>query len=146
MYSILVRFLQRKSVTCRPSTVSCLATRLAHFGTFIAWIDPDGTPATLQRCQHIEPWMVALTHAENTMSGGVISVAEQARRILAAANFLSEINEWDWPEAFTRRLFYSADNPRLPQLLPRFLPPDADRRLTQELTASKYRLAADALC
>jgi len=115
--------LQRKSVTCKPSTVSCIATRLAHFGTFIASIDPDATPATLQRCRHIEPWMVALTHAKNTKSGGVISVASQARRILAAANFLNDITEWDWPEAPTRRLFYSADNPRLPQPLPRFLPP-----------------------
>ena len=145
MHSILVRYLQRKSVTCKPSTVSSLATRLAHFGSFIASIDPDATPATLQRCRHIEPWMVALTHAENTKSGGVISVASQARRILAAANFLNDITEWDWPEAPTRRLFYSADNPRLPQPLPRFLPPDADRRLTEELTASTNRLAADAL-
>jgi hypothetical protein len=60
MHSILVRYLQRKSVTCKPSTVSCVATRLAHFGKFIASIDPDATPATLQRCRHIEPWMVAL--------------------------------------------------------------------------------------
>jgi len=145
MHSILVRYLQRKSVTCKPSTVSCLATRLAHFGTFIATIDPDATPATLQRCKHIEPWMVALTHAKNTMSGGVLSVASQARRILAVANFLDEITQWDWPEAPTRRLLYSADNPRLPQPLPRFLPPDTDRRLTDQLSASNNRLAADAL-
>ncbi len=35
--------------------------------------------------------------------------------------------------------------PPLPQPLPRFLPPDADRRLTQALQASGNRLAADAL-
>ena len=40
---------------------------------------------------------------------------------------------------------YSSDNPRLPQPLPRFLPPDADRRLTEALHASPNRLAADAL-
>ena len=49
MHSILVRYLQRKSVTCKPATVSSLATRLAHFGAFIAAIDPDATPATLTR-------------------------------------------------------------------------------------------------
>ena len=61
------------------------------------------------------------------------------------ATFLREITEWDWPEAPTRTLMYSSDNPRLPQPLPRFLPPDADRRLTQALHDSPHRLAADAL-
>ena len=40
---------------------------------------------------------------------------------------------------------FPSDNPRLPQPLPRFLPPDADRRLTEALEASPHRLAADAL-
>jgi hypothetical protein len=40
---------------------------------------------------------------------------------------------------------FSSDNPRLPRPLPRFLPPDADRRLIDALEASPHRLAADAL-
>jgi integrase len=145
MHAILVRYLQHKSVTCRPSTVSSLATRLAAFGAYLADTDPDTTPATLDRCRHIEPWMASLTTAANTKSGGILSVPEQARRILAVANFLTEITEWGWPEAPTRRLMFPSDNPRLPQPLPRFLPPDADRRLTDALEASPHRLAADAL-
>jgi integrase len=35
--------------------------------------------------------------------------------------------------------------PRLPRALPRYLPPDADRRLTRELERSPNRLRADAL-
>lgn len=145
MHSILVRYLERKSVTCKATTVSCLATRLAHFGTVIAAIAPDATPAMLTRTGHIEPWMHALTRAENTKSGGVLSRAEQARRILAVANFLREISEWEWPEAPARTLMYSSDNPRLPHPLPRLLPPDADRRLSQALHDSPNRLPADAL-
>lgn len=145
MHAILVRYLQHKSVTCRPATVSSLATRLAAFGAYLAGTDPDATPATLDRCQHIEPWLASLTTAANTKSGGTLSVPEQARRILAVANFLTEITEWGWPEAPTRRLMFPSDNPRLPQPLPRFLPPDADRRLTEALEASPHRLAADAL-
>ncbi len=145
MHTILVRYLQHKTVTCRPATVSSLATRLASFGAYLAGTDPDATPATLDRCAHIEPWMASLTTAANTKSGGVLSVPEQARRILAVANFLTEITEWDWPEAPTRRLMFPSDNPRLPQPLPRFLPPDADRHLTEALEASPHRLAADAL-
>ena len=145
MHAILVRYLQHKSVTCRPSTVSCLATRLAAFGAYLADLDPDAIPATLDRCRHIEPWMASLPTAANTKSGGILSVQEQARRILAVGNFLTDITEWGWPEAPTRRLLFPSDNPRLPQPLPRFLPPDADRRLTDALEASEHRLAADAL-
>ena len=145
MHTILVRYLQHKSVTCRPGTVSSLATRLAAFGASLAVLDPDATPATLDRCRHIEPWLASLTTAVNTRTGGTLSVPEQGRRILAVANFLTEITQWDWPEAPTRRLMFPSDNPRLPQPLPRFLPPDADRRLTDALQASPHRLAADAL-
>ena len=145
MHTILVRYLQHKSVTCRPSTVSCLATRLAAFGVYLANLDPDATPANLQRCLHIEPWLATLPTTANTKTGGRLSVPEQGRRILAVANFLTEITEWGWPEAPTQRLMFSSDNPRLPQPLPRFLPPDADRRLTDALEASEHRLAADAL-
>lgn len=145
MHGILVRYLQHKCVTCRPGTVSSLATRLAAFGVFLADTDPDATPATFDRCRHIEPWLASLTTATNTKTGGRLSVPEQARRILAVANFLTEITEWDWPEAPARRLLFSSDNPRLPQPLPRFLPPDADRRLTDALEVSPHRLAADAL-
>ena len=145
MHTILVRYLQHKSITCRPGTVSSLATRLAAFGAYLANLDPHATPATLDRCAHIEPWMASLTATVNTKSGGTLSVPEQARRILAVANFLTEITQWGWPEAPDRRLMFPSDNPRLPQPLPRFLPPDADRRLTQALEASEHRLAADAL-
>ncbi len=145
MHSILVAYLERKTVTCKPATVSSLATRLAHFGTFIASIDPHATPATLERVQHIEAWMIALARARNTKSGGTLSVAEQARRILAVANFLTEITEWGWPDAPARKLMFSSDNPRLPQPLPRFLPPHADRALQDALEASTNRLTADAL-
>ncbi len=108
-------------------------------------LDPSVTPATLHRVHHIEPWLTALTQARNSNTGAALSTAEQARRILAVANFLSDIGEWDWPEAPTRKLLHPGDNPKLPQPLPRFLPPDADRRLTQALQESPHRLAADAL-
>jgi integrase len=145
MHSILVRYLDRKSVTCKTTTVSSLATRLAHFGTFVTTLEADLTPAGLDRVRHIEPWLVALTRTKNTRSGGLLSVPEQARRILAVANFFTEITEWDWPEAPARKLLYASDNPRLPQPLPRFLPPAADQALTQALADSPNRLAADAL-
>lgn len=146
LHEVLVRYLERKSVTCVPATVSCAATRLAHFGRVVSSFDPALTgPDGLERCRHIEPYLMALSRTENTKTGGLISVAEQSRRVNAVANFLTEITEWGWPDAPTRRLLFRSDVPRLPRPLPRYLAPDADRSLAAELTVSANRLAADAL-
>ncbi len=141
-----VGYLHRKSAACRPKTVSSLATRLSQFGRFLGQIDPQLTSlAELDRRRHIEPFITSLLEATNTMTGEPISTADRARRIHAASNFLAEITEWGWDDAPPRRLIFTADLPRLPRPLPRYLPVDADRRLTAALTASPNRLAADAL-
>ncbi|WP_396277169.1 tyrosine-type recombinase/integrase [Glutamicibacter creatinolyticus] len=142
----LVRYLERKTVTCVPHTVSSLATRLAHFGAVVTTLDPElSGPEGLDRCQHIEPYLIALSRAPNTKSGGILSPAEQARRIHAVSNFLREITEWGWPDAPARQLLFRSDVPRLPRPLPRYLPPDSDRMLARALLESPNRLAADAL-
>jgi integrase len=142
----LVAYLERKLGTCRPKTVSSLATRLAHFGRFLAQIDPElSSLAELDRCRHIEPYLNSVASAINSKTGKAITTADQARRIMAVANFFSDITEWGWPDAPPRRLVFRTDIPRLPQPLPRYLPVDADRRLGEALAISEFRLAADAL-
>ena len=141
-----VAYLHRKSATCKTKTVSSLATRLAGFGRFLAEIDPNlASLAELDRRRHIEPFLTSLTSATNSVTGEPITVADQARRVHAVANFLAEITEWGWDDSPPRRLLFRSDLPRLPRPLPRYLPVDADRRLAQELAGSPYRLAADAL-
>lgn len=142
----LVAYLERKSGTCRPKTVTGLATRLAHFGRFLAETDPKlESLAGLDRQRHIEPYLNSVAAAVSSKTGDPITPADQARRILAVANFLNDITEWGWPQAPPRRLIFASDMPRLPRPLPRYLPLDADRRLGEVLEDSEYRLAADAL-
>lgn len=130
----LVAYLERKRATCAPKTVSSLATRLMHFGVFLAATDPAlPSVAGLQRLRHIEPYLSAQVDAVNTKTSQVISVAERSRRVLALAGFLTDITEWGWPDAPPRRLVFRDDVPKLPKLLPRYLPIDADRRLTEQL-------------
>src|SRR6478736_3590159 len=132
-----VAYRHRRKATCKTKTVSSLATRLAGFGRFLAEIDPDLTSlAELDRRRHIEPFLTSLTGATNSVTGEPITVADQARRVHAVANFLAEITEWGWDDAPPRRLVFRSDLPRLPRPLPRYLPVDADRRLTQELADS----------
>ncbi len=143
---LFVAYLERKLGTCRPKTVSSLATRLAHFGRFLATIDADlESLSGLDRRGHIEPFLNTTANAMSTMTGEPVTIADQARRIRAVEHMLTEIAEWGWTDAPTRRLIFRSDHPRLPRPLPRYLPVDADRSLTAALDASNYRLAADAL-
>ncbi len=141
-----VAYLERKTGTCRAKTVTGVATRLAHFGRFLGEVDPGlGALADLERRQHIEPYLNSLTTLVSSKNGEPITVADQARRILAVSGFLADIAEWGWEDAPARRLFFRADVPRQPRPLPRYLPVDADRRLSEALERSPFRLAADAL-
>ncbi len=69
----------------------------------------------------------------------------QHSQVIIPGNFLADVTEWGWPDTPTRRLVFRGDIPRLPQPLPRYLPVDADRRLTEALHASPNTLAASAL-
>jgi integrase len=143
----MVAYLERKRATCQRKTVSALATRLKHFGVFLAEIDPGlGSVAALDRRRHIEPYLTSLVDAVNPKNDEVISVADRARRVLAVMGFLTDISEWGWPQAPPRKLLFRDDVPKLPQTLPRYLPVDVDRRLTEVLTENPgNELAAAAL-
>ena len=144
--SAMAAYLERKRGTCRPKTVSSLATRLAHFGRFLAEHDPElESLAGLGRQRHIEPYLNSVANAASSKTGRAITVADQDRRIRAVGHMLAEITEWGWDDAPARKLIFRSDHPRQPRPLPRYLPVDADRRLTEALEASTYRLAADAL-
>ena len=123
-----------------------MATRLAHFGRFLATIDPElGSLGELDRRRHIEPYLNSLPTTANTKTGGIITTADQARRVLAVSSLLADITEWGWGDAPSRKMMFRSDVPRLPRPLPRYLPVDADRRLGEALAESEFRLAADAL-
>ncbi len=141
-----VTYLERKAGTCKPETVSALATRLAHFGRFLAEADPGlESLAGLDSQRHVEPYLNSVAKAINSKNGKPITTADQARRVLTVSSFLNEITEWGWAEAPKHRLVFRSDIPHLPKSLPRYLPVDADRRLGEALARSEFRLAADAL-
>lgn len=140
-----IAYLERKTGTCHTKTVTCTATRLVHFGRFLADVDPELTSlADLDRQRHIEPYLNWVANALNSKNGDPITRADQSRRVLTVSSFLSDITEWGWTDAPPRRLVFRSDLPRLPKPLPRYLPLDADRRLGEALEGSEFRLAADA--
>jgi integrase len=141
-----VAYLERLTATHAPQTVTGTATRLAHFGRHLARIDPDLTSlADLDRRRHVETYLTAVANAVSSRHGEPISASERRARVLAISVLLNDITEWGWDEAPLRRLVFRSDIPKLPRPLPRYLAPDADRRLARGLEASENRLVADAL-
>ncbi len=65
--------------------------------------------------------------------------------MLTVGRLIDDINECGWVESPGRKLVFARGVPRPPRALPRYLPPDADRRLSAALHASPNRLRADAL-
>lgn len=127
----MIDYLERKKATCQAKTVSAMATRLKHFGVFVATVDPDLTTLRdLDRRRHIEPWLASLLEVVSEKDGQPISVGDRNRRVVAVATFLTDITEWGWDAAPSRKVIFRDDVPKLPQVLPRYLPVDADRRLT----------------
>lgn len=143
----MIAYLERKMATCQPKTVTAMATRLKHFGVFLAQVDPElSSIAALERRRHIEPYLTSLLDAVSLKDGEPITVADRSRRVLAVKCFLTDITEWGWAQAPARKLLFRDDVPKLPQVLPRYLPVDVDRRLTEVLTSNPgNELAAAAL-
>lgn len=143
---LLVAYLERLTGTHARSTVTGTATRLAHFGRHLAAVDPELCCLSgLDRRRHIESYLAAVAAARSGRDGAPLSASERRARVLAVSCLLNDICEWGWPQAPPRRLLFRADIPKLPRPLPRYLPPDADRRLAAALHASPNRLPADAL-
>jgi len=140
--SLFLDYCDQAAATRAPATVKAIASHLAGFGRFLASLDPP---------THIEAWLAALAAAHHP-DGTAMSVGHQRGQILTVRQFLTDILGWGWPAAPTRTLIFPRDIPQLPHPLPRYLPPDADRRLTAALealsapgAAPRARLHADAL-
>lgn len=141
-----VAYVDRLQATHAHSTICGAVTHLGLFGRHLATVDADiKSLAELDRRRHIETYLTANARATRARRGGPISIEEQRQRIITINCFLNDIGHCGWPEAPPRRLVFPKDIPRRPQPLPRYLPVDEDRRLTDALQRSPRPLAANAL-
>ncbi len=142
----LSAYCERIAATLARSTASGTASELAHFGRFLAVSDPQlHSLRDLDRQRHIEPYLSALARACNPRTGEAVAISTRRSRTQVVGRMLETMAEWGWEEAPARRLVFASDSPRLPRPLPRYLPPDEDRRLVAALEASPNRLLADAM-
>ena len=131
----LIAYLERKKATCGAKTVSTMATRLKGFGVFLNQSDPAlASVHDLDRRRHIEPFLASLLETVSLKDGQPISIGDRNRRVVAVSTFLTDITEWGWAAAPPRKVIFRDAIPKLPRVLPRYLPLDADRRLTAALS------------
>ena len=141
-----VAYLDRLTATHARQTVTSTASRLNTFAAHLTEIDPD-LPGldSLDRQRHIETYLTATAAAVNSRTGTPLSTTERRARVLALHCMLNDICEWGWSQAPTRRLVFASDLPKMPRVLPRYLTPDIDRRLTEALRGCPNQLAGNAL-
>jgi integrase len=150
--TLFLDYCAQAAATRAPATVKSIASHLAGFGRFLGSLDPPlADPASLDRRAHIEPWLAFLAETRHP-DGTPMSVGHRRGQILTVRQFLADITEWGWPAAPARTLIFARDIPPLNHPLPRYLPPDADRRLVTALEevsgrgpSELARLHADAL-
>ncbi len=131
--TLFLDYCTQAAATRAPATVKSIASHLAGFGRFLASVDPPLTDLTaLDRRAHIEPWLAFLAQARHP-DGTPMSAGHRRGQILTIRQFLADIAEWGWPAAPARTLIFARDIPALQHPLPRYLPPDADRRLVTAL-------------
>jgi integrase len=129
----VLRYVTTISTTLRPTTVAGRTKALMVFFDYLAEHHPEIQRLNqIDRAAHIEPY---LAWARNRSwrgpgrSGRAIGVVVYHQDIVDLRCFFQDIIDWGWASAPRRRLLFLSDIPRLPEPMPRALPPDADRAL-----------------
>jgi integrase len=129
----VVRYAATLTTTLKPGSVATRVKALTVFFDYLAGAHPDiARLAQLTRTGHIEPFLVWARHRpwRGTNRGHrTISLVQFHHDLVDLRCFFEDIASWQWPSAPTRRLLFVNDLPRLPDPLPRALPPTADAAL-----------------
>lgn len=130
----VLAYLEALSATLKMSTVRVRAHDLITFAAWLGEAHPEVVRlGQLCRQPHIEKFLV--WNATRRWRGRVagtdrqISVHRARTTVLAVQGFFADLALWGWADRPDRPLLISADAPRLPDALPRALPPNADRDL-----------------
>ena len=139
----LQRYVRVRSAVLRPKSVESLINDLLPFAEFLDDQHPEVTGLAHLERRHIEAFLLHNRtrlwrgwRARGKGAGRTISPAVAQSTVLSVRNLLDDITAWDWSDAPTRRLVFAADVPKLPQPLPRALPPDLDSALMTAVARS----------
>lgn len=129
---VAVRYLETVSSTLRPKTVSDRADSLELFGIWLHEHHPE-----LRRLDQLERpvieefliWNKGRPSRGRRGAGLPVSTVRQHQAVTTLRTFFEDLAEWGWAERPPRVLIHRSDLPRLPDHVPRALPPDVERNL-----------------
>jgi integrase len=129
----VVRYANTISTVLKPSTAQMRIKSIRVLCDWLADTHPDVVRLDqLDRSRHVEPflaWARTRPCRGNNGRGRTVSATQFHHDVVDLRIFFEDIAAWGWASQPARRLFFLADLPRLPEPLPRALPPDIDRDL-----------------
>jgi integrase len=127
----VIRYARHIATTLRPMTGTGRIKAIRVLCDWLAERDPDVARLDqLDRCRHIEPflaWARARPWRGPNRRAKTIGLSVFHHDVVDLRVFFEDIAEWGWPTAPQQRLFFLGDIPRLPEAMPRALPPAVDR-------------------
>ena len=129
----VVRYVTTLATTLQPASVYARAKAVMVFCDWLA----DHHPAVdrldqLERTTHVEPFLAWARHRPWRGANGrgrTVSLVQFHHDIVDLRVFFDDIACWGWASAPSARLLFLSDLPRLPEPLPRALPPATDQAL-----------------
>lgn len=133
----VVRYAEAVSTVLRPSSANGRMKAIYVFCNWLAEHWPEVQRLDkLERSAHIEPYLSwARSRPWRGANGGgrTISLGHFHHDVVALRAFFEDIAAWGWTCQPKRRLIFLSDLPRLPEPMPRALPPPKDQALMAEV-------------
>ncbi len=145
----VVRYVHTIATTLRPGSVYARAKAVVVFVDYLAEHHPRVHRLDqLERAAHVEPFLAWDRHRPWRGSNGhgrTVSLVQFHHDVVDLRVFFDDIACWGWASAPSARLLFASDIPRLPEPVPRALPPAADRALMAAVARLDDPLARTAL-
>jgi site-specific recombinase XerD len=133
----VVRYVQTISTVLRPATVAARTKAIRVFADWLAAHHPQVSRLDqLERAAHVEPflaWARSRPWRGANGRGRTVSLTLFHHDVVDLRTFFEDIAAWGWASQPRRRLLFLTDLPRLPEPMPRALPPQIDRALMAEV-------------
>jgi integrase len=145
----VVRYVQTISTVLRPATVTARTKAIRVFTDWLATHHPQVSRLDqLERTAHVEPflaWARTRPWRGANGQGRTVSLTLFHHDVVDLRVFFEDIAAWGWASQPRRRLLFLTDLPRLPEPMPRALPPELDRALMAEVAQLDDVLARTGL-
>jgi len=135
MEAVAERYLARRRLTSRPSTLTSIRVALRRF---IVWI-VDAYPAVRSFAavtrEHVMEYAGALDGTTSGQTGRLLAPTYKQSLLSGLSAFFRETAAWGWDEVPGRPLLGVGDLPKMPHRVPRYIPDHELARLMDAIRA-----------